>query len=88
MVVLGLAGVGAWLWLRVGLVLLQSYHLLPHCHGAMTLDRHVYLPSLTQSQSVCHDDSTKHIFVLPRQFRNLEQMQYALTELALGPMIS
>ena len=83
MVVLGLAGVGAWLWLRMGLVLLQSYRLLSYCHGAMTLDRHVYLPSLTQSQSVCHDDSTKHVFVLPRQFRNLEQMQYALTELAL-----
>ena len=52
MVVLGLAGVGAWLWLRMGLVLLQSYRLLSYCHGAMTLDRHVYLPSLTQSQKV------------------------------------
>ena len=43
--VLGLAGVGAWLGLQMGLVLLHSYHLRQH-------------------------------------------MQYALTELVLGPMIS
>ena len=43
--VLGLAGVGAWLGLRMGLVLLHSYHLRQH-------------------------------------------MQYTLTELVLGPMIS